>query len=198
MDFDHPPADPVEACKQWLIEAESLGLMNPNAFTLSTVSGEGRPNSRVILLKDIDTRGAVFYTNRLSRKGRELQDNPRVSLLFYWDKFARQIRIDGTISLVSDEESDAYFATRPRGSQIGAWASKQSEPIATRAELDAAFAAVEKQYEGDTVPRPPHWGGYRVSLETIEIWQGQESRLHDRVEYRADGNGGWTIQRLNP
>jgi pyridoxamine 5'-phosphate oxidase len=197
MDFDHPPADPVAWLREWLREAEQLDLPNPNAMALSTVDPEGLPSVRTVLLKDIDDQGAVFYTNRQSRKGRALAANPRAMLLFFWDQLGRQVRIEGAVSETSDEESDAYFATRPRLSQIGAWASRQSEPASNRAELDAAVAEIEKRFEGKDVPRPPHWGGYRVQLETFEFWQGHPFRLHDRVVYTRK-NGDWSVQRLYP
>jgi pyridoxamine 5'-phosphate oxidase len=149
-------------------------------------------------MKDIDERGAVFYTNRNSRKGRELPAGARSALLFHWDALDRQIRIEGGVSQVSDAESDAYFATRPWESRIGAWASRQSQPVANRDALQKAVAETIKRFEDQDVPRPPHWGGYRVSLESIEFWQGNQFRLHDRVVYTADGRGGWTTQRLFP
>jgi pyridoxamine 5'-phosphate oxidase len=199
MDFDSPPSDPVSLLRQWLDDAAQIGLPNPNAMTLATVDGRGLPAARTVLLKGLDERGAVFYTNRHSRKGRELAANPRASLLFHWDVLCRQVRIEGDVTPTSDEESDAYFATRPRDSQIGAWASRQSEPVASRKELDAAVAEYVKSFEGQPVPRPPHWGGYRVSLNLIEFWQGHVFRLHDRIEYTPDGKGGpWRSQRLFP
>ena len=149
-------------------------------------------------MKALDEQGAVFYTNRLSRKGRALQANPRASMLFYWDMLARQILIEGRVSEVADEISDSYFATRPRGSQIAAWASRQSEPVADRAALNKAVAEIEQRFEGCEVSRPPHWGGYRLSLDRIEFWQGLLDRLHDRIEYVATDHGTWDIHRLNP
>lgn len=198
MDFDHPPADPIAQFHAWLAEAGTLTLPNPNAMALATVDADGRPSVRMMLLKGLDARGAVFYTNRNSRKGRALAANPRVALLFYWDPLGRQVRIEGKVSIVGDAESDAYFATRPRESQIGAWASQQSQPARDRAELEAAAAAIEKRYVGRDIPRPPHWGGYRVSLDSIEFWQSHEFRLHDRVVYTPNGKGGWNVQRLSP
>lgn len=198
MDFENPPHDPVKQCKEWLAEASELALHNPDAMTLATVDENGHPAARVVLLKGIDKRGAIFHTNRLSAKGLELAANPRASLLFYWDQLLRQIRIDGDVSLLSDEESDAYFATRLRGSQIGAWASRQSQPIENRAALDAAVREVKDRFKGAEIPRPPFWGGYRVSLQRIEFWQGLGFRLHDRVVYTSDDSNGWTVQRLCP
>lgn len=198
MDFDKPPADPVQQCLAWLAEAEKLGLNNHNAMTLATADDGGRPSSRIVLLKGLDEHGAVFFTNRESRKGRDLAANPHASLLFFWDRPNRQIRIDGTVTDVSEAESDAYFATRDRGSQIGAWASRQSEPLASRVNLLSAVAKYGLKYAIGSVPRPPHWGGYRVSLERIEFWQGRDHRLHDRVVYTPDGDRGWKTQRLYP
>lgn len=198
MDFDNPPTDPVAQLKAWLDEAGLIGLRNPRAMTLATVDPDGRPSARAVLLKDLDAAGAVFYTNSRSRKGRDLGGNPHAALLFYWDKQARQLSIEGRVSLVADAEADSYFASRPRGAQIGAWASNQSEPITDRAMLQGRVAQVSEKYDGREVPRPPHWVGYRVSLERIEFWQGQPDRLHDRVLYARGPDGGWTRQRLSP
>lgn len=198
MDFDHPPTDPLPPLMLWLEEARAIGLPNPNAMTLATVDPDGRPSARIVLLKSIDHHGAVFYTNRRSRKGQAMAANPRATLLFHWDQLNRQVRIEGDSALVSDAESDAYFATRPRLSQIGAWASRQSEPAPDREALEAAVIEIDRRFAGQPVPRPPHWGGYRVSLNAIEFWQGQAGRLHDRVLYAVDARGGWTTQRLYP
>jgi len=200
VDFDNPPADPIAQIDLWMQEAAQLGLPNPNAMTLATVDAAGRPDARIVLLKSLDARGAVFYTNRNSRKGRELAANPWACLLLFWDALGRQVRIEGSVTQTSDEESDAYFATRPRESRIGAWASQQSEPVANRAALDAAVAEIERRFAGQDVPRPPHWGGYRVSLDAIEFWQGHPFRLHDRLVYTPDASSptGWRTQRLFP
>lgn len=198
MDFDHPPADPIAQLNEWLDDARRAGLPNPNAMSLATVDAKGRPSVRIVLLKALDARGAVFFTNRLSRKGAELAARPQAALLFHWDTLDRQVRIEGEVSAVSEAESDAYFATRPRQAQIGAWASRQSQPAANRAELEAAMAREEKRFAGKDVPRPPHWGGYRVSLNAIEFWHGCPARLHDRVVYIPDGRGRWRTQRLYP
>ncbi len=198
MDFDNPPPDPVAQLKAWLDEAGVIGLRNPRAMMLATVDPDGRPSARAVLLKDLDATGAIFYTNRRSRKGRDLGGNPHAALLFYWDKLARQLSIEGRVSLVADTEADSYFASRPRGAQIGAWASNQSEPITDRAMLQGRVVQVSEKYDGREVPRPPHWVGYRVSLERIEFWQGQPDRLHDRVLYARGPDGGWTTQRLSP
>jgi len=199
VDFDHPPADPLPWFERWLQDARHTGLPNPNAMTLATIDPDGRPSARIVLLKSIDPAGAVFFTNRESRKGLALRAKPQAALLFHWDSLDRQVRIEGTATLVSDAESDAYFATRPRGSQIGTWASAQSQPVISRAELQRAVDAITRKYEGKDVPRPPYWGGYRVSLESIEFWQGDKFRLHDRVVYTPGSvSGTWTTQRLYP
>jgi pyridoxamine 5'-phosphate oxidase len=200
MDFDHPPADPVALLQRWIQDASEIGLPNPNAAALSTVDANGQPSSRMVLVKDLDERGAVFFTNRQSRKAAALAANPRAALLLFWDALGRQARIEGDVSPTSDEESDAYFATRPRASQISAWASRQSQPATDRAALDAAAADIERRFENQPVPRPPHWGGYRVSLNLIEFWQGHLFRLHDRVIYTPDSSSitRWRTQRLFP
>jgi len=198
MDFDQPPIDPVSSAQKWLKEAESIGLPNPNAMILSLVDPDGRPSARTVLLKAFDARGAVFYTNRLSRKGRALTANPRASALFFWDFLNRQLIIEGGVTLVDDAESDAYFATRPRASQIGAWASRQSEPVESRALLDQAYSDAESRFSGGPVPRPPYWGGYRIALESITFWLGHPFRLHDRIVYHAEPGGGWQVTRLFP
>lgn len=198
MDFDRPNPDPLAEFNAWFAHAQTLGLLNPNAMTLATVDPDGAPSARIVLLKGIDERGAVFYTNKLARKGRALKANPRAALVLYWDTLGWQVRIEGRVSEVTDAESDAYFASRPRESRIGAWASRQSEPAKNRAELDEAVRAVEQQYEGADVPRPPHWGGYRVSLDRIEFWQAHPFRLHDRVVYSRNDAGSWNVQRLFP
>ncbi len=198
MDFERPPADPIAQLTMWIEDARKAGLPNPNAMALATVDSKGQPSVRIVLLKSLDARGAVFHTNRLSRKGAELEGNPHAALLFHWDALNRQVRIEGDVSAVSDAESDAYFATRPRESRISAWASQQSRPAKDRAELEAAVAQIEKRFAGKDVPRPPHWGGYRVSLNRIEFWRGSANRMHDRIVYTPDGRGGWRTQRLYP
>ena len=198
MDFDHPSADPIAQLNRWLEEAKQTDLRNPHAMSLATIDPDGRPSIRVVLLKGLDVQGAVFYTNRISRKARALESNPRAALLFHWDTLQRQVCIEGRVSVVEDAKCDVYFATRPRSAQIGAWASLQSQPIESRAALLARVAQIERRYEGRDVPRPPHWGGYRVSLDCIEFWQGRPDRLHDRVAYTRADQGGWTTQRLCP
>ncbi len=170
-----------------------------NAMTLSTVGPTGRPSSRVVLLKGVDARGFVYYGNLQSRKGKEALANPFVALNFWWPALEQQVRIEGPVQQVSDDEADAYFATRPRGSQLGAWASRQSEELASREELEAKVSELEREYEGRQVPRPPHWTGLRVLPDRIEFWRNRESRLHDRDVYlRASPDAPWTTQRLNP
>ena len=198
MDFDTPPIEPISLMQSWLDLAEAAEYPNPFAMTLATVDPDGNPSARVVLLKALDEQGVVFYTNYLSRKSRAIEKHPKVALVFHWDFLTRQIVIEGTVTIISEEESDAYFASRPRASQIGAWASEQSEPVADRATLDASFTKYEEQYDGITIPRPPHWGGYRVSLDRVEFWLGRPFRLHDRMVYTPDGNSGWKIQRLYP
>lgn len=199
FDFDHPPSDPVAACQQWFEQAKKLPLANPNAMTLSTVGADGHHSSRIVLLRGFDDQGAVFYTNRESRKALALAAHPRASLLFHWDEIpiGRQINIEGAVTHASDAQSDAYWLTRRRENQISAWASAQSQPIANRAAMQQAQESFEAKFAGQNVPRPPHWGGYRVALERIELWQGNEFRSHDRVVYTRDGSG-WNIQRLCP
>jgi pyridoxamine 5'-phosphate oxidase len=189
--------DPIAQFARWYDEAREIERPLPHAVALATAGANGRPAVRMVLLKDFDARGFVFFTNYASRKGRELAANPHASLLFYWGGLERQVRVEGHIRKVSRRESDEYFRTRPRGSQLSAWASPQSEKLADRAELDGRFNAVAEHYPDD-VPRPPHWGGYRLAPESIEFWQGREDRLHDRLLYRRGRSGQWRIERLAP
>lgn len=189
--------DPIAQFAQWYDDARAVERPLPHAVALATAASSGCPSLRMVLLKDFDARGFVFFTNYRSRKGRELAKNPRASLLFYWGSLERQVRIDGRIAKVSRRESDDYFRTRPRGSQLSAWASPQSDLLAGRAEIERRFAAAAEKYPDD-VPRPPQWGGYRLVPEAIEFWQGREDRLHDRLRYRRKRDGRWHIERLAP
>ena len=189
--------DPIEQFCKWFDEAIAADLYEPNAMTLATATPGGRPSARVVLLKGFDERGFVFYTNHEGRKGQELEENPRCALVFYWGELERQVRIGGRASRVSEEESDAYYGSRPRGSRLGAWASAQSRPIRGRDVLEERLRELEVKYEGREIPRPPFWGGYRVEPEEVEFWQGRENRLHDRLLYRRTKDG-WGMERLQP
>lgn len=182
----------------WFGEAVAAQLLEPNAMTLATVDGAGRPSARIVLLKGFDEQGFVFYTNYDSRKGRNLADNPAVALIFYWAELERQIRIEGDAHPVSAEESDAYFASRPRESQLGAIASNQSRVLQSRAELEECLQTLTEKYHDLPIPRLPHWGGYRVVPHLIEFWQGRPNRLHDRLCYRRGEDSIWVIERLSP
>jgi pyridoxamine 5'-phosphate oxidase len=190
--------DPFRQFDQWFQEAEAAKITEPNAMTLATATRDGRPSVRTVLLKGVDGRGFVFYTNYESRKGRELDGNPRVALLLPWIAIEHQVIVEGPVTRVSREESEAYFHSRPAGSQLSAWVSQQSSIISSRKVLEDAMKAVEKKYAGVPVPLPPHWGGFRVAPETVEFWQGRRNRLHDRLRYRREADGGWSIERLAP
>jgi pyridoxamine 5'-phosphate oxidase len=189
--------DPIEQFRRWFDEARAFGLAMPEAMTLATSNADGRPSARIVLLHGIDEKGFVFHTNYESRKGRELEANPQAALVLYWHPLGRQIRIEGSIERVSEEESAQYFRTRPRGGQLGAWASRQSEQIESREILEERVRGLEREYEGREVPLPPFWGGYRLLPDRIELWQHGEDRLHDRFAYERSGDS-WTRSRLSP
>lgn len=190
------PADPFDAFARWFQEAERAEVPEPSAMTLATVGEDGTPTARIVLLKGLDPRGFTFFTDYRSRKGKELDAHPRASLLFFWKELERQVRITGNVTRVSEQESGAYYNSRPLGSRIGAWASHQSMVIPDRAWLEGRVHEIEKKY-GDSPPLPPHWGGYRVEPTEFEFWQGRENRLHDRLRYRK-GETGWVVERLSP
>ena len=191
-------ADPFVQFQIWFDQAVAAGLPQPNAMTLATATPGGQPSARMVLLKGLDQQGFVFFTNYESRKAGELEANPRAALVFFWVEFHRQVRVEGHVARVTARESDEYFASRPPGSQIGAIASPQSQVIAGRAPLEARVSELEALYAGREVPRPPFWGGYRLTPATIEFWQGRPNRLHDRLRYRRDDASAWLIERLAP
>jgi pyridoxamine 5'-phosphate oxidase len=191
--------DPFEQFDRWFDDAKDAGIAMPEAMTVSTAALDGEVSARVCLLKSFDHRGFVFFTNYCSRKGKQIHDNPRASLVFWWQSLERQVRIEGAVVKTTEEESDEYFVTRPRGSQLGAWASEQSRVLAGRGALDARFEELSTTYRDVVIPRPPHWGGYRVIPLLFEFWQGRADRLHDRFWYRLrNAVKDWVVERLSP
>lgn len=197
IDIDDVSSDPIEQFEKWFGEVQEAGIWEPNAMVLSSLTPEGFPASRNVLLKAVDGRGFVFYTNYESEKGTQLIANAKSALTFSWIELRRQVRVTGRAELLAPDESDRYFASRPRGSQLGAWASPQSQVVADRAELDDHWRKLEARFEGQEVPRPSHWGGFLVRPSVIEFWQGRPNRMHDRLRYTAT-NSDWQIDRLAP
>ena len=190
--------DPFRQFERWFQEAEAAKIPEPNAMVLATANREGRPSARAVLLKGLDGRGFVFYSNHESRKGRELDVNPHATLLFPWFALERQVIVEGAVTKVAREESEAYFHSRPQASQLAAWVSQQSSVIPGRKVLEDSMRELEKKYAGSVVPLPAHWGGWRLMPETVEFWQGRRSRLHDRLRYRREKDGDWSVERLAP
>ena len=197
LDEQSVAAEPLVQFRIWFDAALASGIVEPNAMLLSTADADGRPSARVVLLKDIDDSGLSFYTNYNSRKADDIAANPRVSLTFWWQELERQVRVEGRAEQLAEAESDLYFASRPRGSRLGAWASPQSAVVASREELEHALEEVETRFGDGDVARPPHWGGYRVVPDVVEFWQGRPARLHDRIRYRRSSDK-WLIERLAP
>jgi pyridoxamine 5'-phosphate oxidase len=198
LDEANAAAEPLAQFGRWIADALAADLREPNAMTLATVGANGQPSARIVLLRGWDARGFVFFTNYVSQKGREIGVNPAAALVFFWDKLERQVRINGRVEKLRDEESDAYFARRPRGSRISAWASPQSQVIPSRAVLEERMEEAERRFAAIDVPRPPHWGGYRVVPDRIEFWQGRVNRAHDRLVYTAAWKDTWKRERLGP
>jgi pyridoxamine 5'-phosphate oxidase len=192
----HP--DPIRQFQRWFDDLLATETHEPTAMTLATATPDGKPSARVVLLKGLDQRGFAFFTNYDSRKGRELDANPVAALVFYWPALERQVRVEGRVERVSEAESDAYFLSRPTGSQLGAWASRQSEVVPDRRAFEDRMPELERRFPGGEIPRPPFWGGYRVVPDAIEFWQGRPDRLHDRLRYRRREDGGWLVERLSP
>jgi pyridoxamine 5'-phosphate oxidase len=191
-------ADPIDQLQRWIDDAYARPeILEPNAMCVATVGGDGRPSARIVLLRGLDRRGLIFYTSYFSRKARQLEANPRVAATLFWAALHRQVRTEGRVNRLADEESDEYFASRPRGHQLAAWASEQSEPIENRTILEERMSHFDGRFQGEEVPRPHSWGGYLISPDRFEFWQGRENRLHDRLEYVHDSHG-WSVRRLQP
>jgi len=191
--------NPIVQFERWFQDVQALGLKEPNAMTLATATPGGRPSARVVLLKEVSDLGFVFYTNYTSRKAQELETNPFAAIAFYWPELGRQVRVEGEVRRVAREQSAAYYRSRPKGSRLGTWASRQSEVLPNREVLEAKWLELQQKYSGtDDVPVPEFWGGYCVVPETIEFWEGRPNRLHDRLRYRRNGESGWAIERLSP
>lgn len=192
--------DPIRLLERWIHDAAAAGVSEPGAMTIATIDPDGRPSARIVLLRQLEQRGLIFYTNMSSRKGKALEANPRAALVFYWPECQRQVRVEGAVDRIDDDRSDAYFASRPRKSQIGAWASEQSASIENREALERTVQEIESRFESAvSIPRPPQWGGYRLVPDQIEFWQGRRSRLHDRFLYhRQSADGAWEVARLSP
>lgn len=198
LDENKVGLDPIALFRRWFDEAIASGSRLPDAMTLATATKDGKPSARMVLLKQVDDDGFVFYTNYVSSKAKDLDENPRAALVLYWSGLDRQVRIEGSVERISSDESDEYFRTRPRESQLGALASPQSEVIESREVLEQRYAELDDLYRGQPVERPEHWGGYRLKPERIEFWQNRASRLHDRLVYERQGDGSWSIKRLAP
>lgn len=198
LDESEVTNNPITQFDKWWNQATASEIIEVNAMTLATVSPEGRPEARIVLLKGFDENGFVFFTNYESAKGKDMATNPYAALVFFWKELERQVRIDGTIEKVTAEESDIYFNSRPIGSRIGAWTSPQSQVLKNRAEIEESLKLNQEKFAGNNVPRPPFWGGYRVVATSIEFWQGRSSRLHDRLRYRQTESNNWLLERLAP
>ena len=198
LDESTTSADPLEQFARWFSEAQAGGVVEPNAMTLATVDADGQPSARIVLLKGVSAGGFVFFSDHRSRKGLELAANPAVALVFHWGDLERQVRVRGTVGLIDAAETAAYFKSRPEGSRIGAWASYQSAVLGDRAELERSWDQVAQRFAGREIPVPPHWGGYRVTPQEVEFWQGRQNRLHDRILYTRSSEHAWRRVRLSP